>query len=103
MQNKAEEKLRIIDTIKENASMIIIIVGVIWAIVQTIIIPLKSLEFGQNDILNNHLKTIQDEMIVATQERKVQGEKIDALNSQLVRLETILEQESDKKILNNTR
>jgi hypothetical protein len=87
----AKEKLRIIDVIKENAGMVITIGGIIWAIYSLVILPIKQLEYQVGDIINNHLKTIQDEYIVASQERKEQGEMIRELNNQIVRLQTLIE------------
>jgi hypothetical protein len=98
-QSNASEKLRVIDIFKENASMVIAIGGFCWIIYSSIITPIKSLEFSVGDIIGNHLKTIQDEQVTATEERKSQTEKLDKLSGELIRLTTILEQNSDKKIL----
>ena len=90
-ENKAAEKLRIIDVIKENAALVLSVGGFVWVIFQFLIIPINALTYQVGDILNNHLKTIQDEQIVATQERKEESERIKDLSEQIVRLTTILE------------
>lgn len=83
----AKEKLRVIDIIKENSAMVVAIGGFVWLIYSAIIIPLKELEYSVSDILNNHLKSIQDEQISATTERKEQRELIMNLNESVIRLE----------------
>lgn len=90
----AKEKLRIIDVIKENAGMVITIGGIIWAIYSLIILPIKQLEYQTGDIINNHLKTIQDEQIQASAERKEQGVKILELNNQIIKLQTLIESQN---------
>lgn len=91
MENNAKEKLRVIEIIKENATAIIVIVGLTWGFIQTVILPIKQIQFQMEDILNNHIKTIQDQMIIATQDRDEQGKKIDELVAQLIRLQTTIE------------
>lgn len=90
-ENIAKEKLRIIDTLKENTSLVITIIGVVWIVFQFVIIPIQEMRFQINNILDNHLKTIQDQMTAATTERELQGKQLQALSEQIVRLTTILE------------
>jgi hypothetical protein len=92
--NNSSEKLRVIDILKENSTMVIAIGGFVWVIYSTIIIPIKTLEYQTGDIIGNHLKTIQDEQVTATAERKSQTDKLDKLSSDLIRLTVILEQQS---------
>jgi hypothetical protein len=89
--DNSAEKLRVIDIIKENAGMVISIGGFVWLIFQFLIIPVMKLEYDVGDILNNHLKTIQDQMTIATTERDAQGKQLTALSEQMVRLSTLLE------------
>lgn len=86
-ENKAEEKLRVIDIIKENATMVLTIGGFMWIIYSFIILPITQLQYQVGNIINNHLKTIQDEQVSASQERKVQGIIINTLNENIVRLQ----------------
>jgi hypothetical protein len=88
----AKEKLRIVDVVKENAGMVITIVGLVWVLIQLIVLPIKALEYSTSDIINNHLKTIQDEQVIATEERKNQSEKLTELSNQIVRLQTLIEE-----------
>lgn len=98
--NQASEKLRVIDILKENSTMVVAIGGFVWIIYSTIIIPIEHLKYQTGDIINNHLKTIQDEQITATAERKEQTAKMDKISGELIRLTTILlENSSEKKIL----
>lgn len=90
-ENLAKEKLRVMDIIKENAGLVISVGGFVWLIFQFVIIPIKSMEFNMNDILNNHLKTIQTEMTTATAEREEQSKQIQMLSEQIVRLTTLIE------------
>jgi hypothetical protein len=90
-ENVAKEKLRVIDIIKENAALIVSVGGFIWLIFQFLIIPVKQMQFQMDDVLNNHLKTIQDQMVVATEERKAQGEQLNALSEQITRLTVLIE------------
>ena len=90
--NNASEKLRVIDILKENSTMVLAIGGFVWIIYSTIIMPIAQLQYQTGDIINNHIKTIQDEMISATTERKIQTDKLDKLNSDLIRIITIMEQ-----------
>jgi hypothetical protein len=90
-ENIAKEKLRVIDTIKENAALVISVGGFVWLIFQFIIIPLNALQYQVGDILNNHLKTIQDSETRATAEREAQGKQLTALSEQIIRLQTIME------------
>lgn len=89
-ENIAEEKLRVIDIIKENATTLIFITGIVWSIVSFVVLPIKQLEFSVSTILNNHLKTIQDEQIRATIERKEQKEISIEIQKELVKLQTII-------------
>jgi hypothetical protein len=95
-ENKAEEKLRISSALKENATSIIVIAGIMFSIYQTIVLPIKQLEFGYNDTVNNHLKTVQDEQVRLSNEIKIQGESIQSLAASTVRLETLMGQILDK-------
>lgn len=90
-ENVAKEKLRIIDTLKENTSLVITIVGAVWVVFQFVIIPIQQMKFQVDNILDNHLKTIQDQMTIATTERTEQGKQLQALSEQIVRLSTLLE------------
>jgi hypothetical protein len=83
----AAEKLRVIDILKENATMVIAIGGFVWMIYSFVLLPLKNMEFQMSDVLNNHLKTIQDEQIAASTERKEQRELLNIMNENLVRLQ----------------
>ena len=91
-ENIAEEKLRIIDILKENTSLVITIVGITWILFQFVIIPIQEMKFQVDNILDNHIKTIQDEMTVATTERKAQTQQMQQLSEQIVRLTTLLDQ-----------
>ena len=91
MKGQAEEKLRILDTIRENAGMVITIGGFIWLIFSFIIIPLYKVQYDIANILDNHLATIQSELTTATAERKTQTEQLNSLSAQVIKLTTILE------------
>ena len=97
VENKAEEKLRVITIIKENSAMFIAIGGFIWIIYSMVIMPIKALEFQVSDIIGNHLKTIQDEQVEATAERKAQMVILNDTSARLIKIETLLEQIFDKK------
>ena len=88
----AEEKLRVIDIIKENAGAVISIGGFVYLIFQFLIMPVYKLQFQVANILDNHLATIQTELTVATAERKAQTEQLNVLQAQVIKLTTILEQ-----------
>lgn len=90
-ENIAKEKLRIIDVLKENTSLVITIVGITWIIFQFVIIPIQQMKFQVDNILDNHLKTIQDEMTEAKTERDAQGKQLTALSEQIIRLTTLIE------------
>lgn len=90
-ENKAEEKLRIIETIKENVGMIISIGGFMWLIFQFVIIPMNRLQYQIENILDNHLATIQTELTEAKAERDMQGKQLTALSEQIIRLQTIMQ------------
>lgn len=90
-ENIAKEKLRIIDTLKENATLVISVGGFVWLIFQFVIIPLNNLQYQVGDIINNHIKTIQDSEVEAKTEREIQGRQLTALSEQIVRLQTIIE------------
>lgn len=92
-ENKAAEKLRIIDTIKENAALVLSVGGFVWMIFQFVIVPLNNLQYQVGDILNNHLKTIQDETTEAKTERQLQREQLQAVSEQIVRLTTLIEKQ----------
>lgn len=90
-ENIAKEKLRVIDTIKENAGLVLSVGGFVAIIFQFIIVPLNQLQYQVGDILNNHIKTIQDSEIEATSEREAQGKQLTALSEQIIRLQTLME------------
>jgi hypothetical protein len=94
----AAEKLRVIDILKENATSVLVIGGIVWTLYSTVILPIKNLEYQVGDIINNHIKTIQDEQVIATTERKEQSDKMDKLSGEIIRLTTVLEQITDKKL-----
>jgi hypothetical protein len=97
-ENLSSEKLRVLDYIKENAMTVVTIGGFLWLIYTTVIIPISQLQFQTNDVLNNHLKTIQDEQVRATTEREGQTKRLQEINDRLIRLETTLEQVLDNKL-----
>ena len=90
-ENKAEEKFRIIDTIKENVGMVISIGGFMWLIFQFVIIPMNRLQYQIENILDNHLATIQTELTEAKIERDLQGKQLTTLSEQIIRLQTLME------------
>jgi len=90
-ENKAEEKLRILETIKENAGAVISIGGFVYLVFQFIILPIYQLQFDVGNILDNHLATIQTELTEAKAERDLQGKQLTALSEQIIRLSTQLE------------
>lgn len=98
MENKALEKFRIQNVLKENATSVLAIGGFIWLIYSMVILPIKELEYNVGDIIGNHLKTIQDEQIIATAERKAQSDKLDNLSGDIIKLTTILEQTKNLNI-----
>ena len=87
----AQEKLRIIDTIKENAGMVLTIGAAVYTIFQFLILPIYSLTFKVDNILDNHLATIQTELTEAKTERDLQGKQLTALSEQIVRLQVLIE------------
>jgi hypothetical protein len=95
MENLASEKIRIDKVIKENASSFLAIGGFVWLIYSLVITPIQRLEYSVGDILNNHLKTIQDEQVTATAERKSQTEQLNLLSNEITKLTTILEQQGE--------
>mgnify|MGYP001446284362 CR=1 FL=1 len=97
MQKQAAEKLRVIDILKENATMVLAIGGFMYMIFSYVILPIKNLDYQVNDIIGNHLKTIEDEQIIATEERRQQGDALEANNIRLTRIEVLLEQLVDTK------
>lgn len=99
MENKASEALRITKIFKENIATVITIGGFMWLLFSNVVKPIQQLEYSVGDIIGNHLKTIQDEQVVATAERKAQTDKLDKLSGELIRLTTILEQTGDLKQL----
>lgn len=90
-ENIAKEKLRMIDIIRENAGMVVSIGGFVYLMFQFIILPIYQLQFKVNNILDNHLATIQTELTEAKTERDIQGKQLTALSEQLVRLQTLME------------
>jgi len=90
-ENIAKEKLRIIDTIKENTGLVLSVGGFIWLIFQFLIIPMVRLQDAVTNILDNHLATIQIELTEAKTERDIQGKQLTALSEQIVRLETLIQ------------
>lgn len=91
MENKAEEKLTIIETLKENIGVVISIGGFVYLIFQFLIMPVAKLQYQVGNILDNHLATIQTELIEAKTERDMQGKQLNALSEQIVRLSTQIE------------
>ena len=87
----AREKLTIIDTIKENASMVLSIGGFVYLIFQFVIMPVAKLQYQVGNILDNHLATIQTELTAAKAERDAQGKQLTALSEQIIRLTTKLD------------
>jgi hypothetical protein len=90
-EDYAKEKLRIIDTLKENVGMIISVGGFMWLIFQFVIIPMNQMSFQIENILDNHLATIQTELTEAKTERDFQGKQLTNLSEQIIRLQTIME------------
>jgi hypothetical protein len=90
-ENKAEEKLRVMDIIRENTGLVISIGGFVYIIFQFVILPIYKLQYQVTNILDNHLATIQTEMTVASAEREEQGKQLTALSEQIIRLQTLLE------------
>lgn len=90
-ENRAEEKLRIVETLKENAGMILSIGGFMWMIFQFVIIPMNKMQYQINNVLDNHLATIQTELTEAKIERDFQGKQLTTLSEQIVRLQTLME------------
>jgi hypothetical protein len=90
-ENVAKEKLRVIDIIRENAALIVSVGGFVWLIFQFLIIPVREMQFQMSDVLNNHIKTIQDQMVIATAEREMQSKQLALLSEQIVRLTTLIE------------
>ena len=90
-QNNASEKLRILDTIRENAGAVISIGGFVWLIFQFLIIPIYKVQYDVANILDNHLATIQTELTEAKTERELQGMQLAVLSEQIVRLTVLLE------------
>ena len=87
----AEEKLRVLDIIKENVGAIISIGGFIYLLFQFVILPVYKVQYDITNILDNHLATIQTELTEAKAERELQGKQLTVLSEQLVRLQTIIE------------
>ena len=90
-ENIAEEQNRVNKYFKENFLTIIFICGITWTLIQMVIIPIKQLEWEVSNDMNNHFKTIQDNEIIATQERKEESNKIDNLTAQVIRLQAIMD------------
>jgi len=90
-ENISAEKLRILDVIKENAMTFIFIAGLMWSVISFVVLPIKQLEYSVGTILNNHLKTIQDHQIIATQERKQSTEVILQIQKELIKIQVHLE------------
>lgn len=90
-ENIAKEKLRIMDTIKENAGVVLSVGGFTWLIFQFLIIPMVRLQDAVTNILDNHLATIQIELTEAKTQRDLQGKQLTALSEQIVRLQTLME------------
>lgn len=87
----AQEKLRIIDTIRENAGLVLGVGGFVWLIFQFLIIPMVRVQDAITNILDNHLATIQTELTEAKAERDLQGNQLRVLSEQIVRLQTLIE------------
>ena len=67
---QAEEKLRVVDIIKENAVSFITIGGLVWVLFSYVILPIQKMQFQISNILDNHLATIETEIIEAKTERE---------------------------------
>ena len=87
---EAEEKLRVMDIIRENAALVLSIGGFVYIIFQFVIIPINNLQYQVGDILNNHLKTIQDALVSEAALREQETEKMDEMAKEIVKLETLL-------------
>lgn len=90
-ENLPAEKLRIFDAIKENAGLVLSIGGFVWLVFQFVIMPVAKLQYDVGNILDNHLATIQTELTEAKAERKAQGLLINELASQIIKLQTLIE------------
>jgi hypothetical protein len=62
MENQAEEKLRIMDVIKNNATTVVSIGAFVWILFSYVILPIQKMQFQVSNILDNHLATIQTEL-----------------------------------------
>ena len=91
-ENLAEEKLRVIDIIRDNAALTLTVAGFVWVIYSMVILPIKTLEFQVGNILNNHIKTIQDEQVTASAERKAQSLILQQINESIIRLQEQLKE-----------
>lgn len=89
-ENEAKETLKIMDIFKNSIVQIISIIVIIWSVFSLMILPIKQLEYSVGTILNNHLKTIQDEQITSNAEIKLQGEQLDQIQNQITELSTIV-------------
>ena len=90
-ESLAQEKFRMLDTIKENAGAVISIGGFVYLMFQFLILPIYQLQFQVDNILDNHLATIQTELTEAKAQREAQGKQLTALSEQIIRLATQLE------------
>jgi hypothetical protein len=90
-ENKAEEKLRVVDIIKENTGLVISIGGFIWLMFQFVILPIYKLQYDVANILGNHLATIQTQLTEAKSEREAQGKLLISLSEQIIRLQILIE------------
>ena len=88
---QAEEKLRVIDIIKENSVSFITIGGLVWVLFSYVILPIQKMQFQITNILDNHLSTIQIELTEAKVERENQGKLLTSLSEQIIRLTVELE------------
>jgi len=91
-ENIAREKLRVIDTIKENAALVVSVGGFVFLIFQFVIMPVAKLQYDIANILDNHLATIQTELTEAKTERKIQGDLLVQLSEQIIKLQVELEE-----------
>ena len=97
---QAAEKLRVLDILKEYGAGILAIGSFMFMIFSYVILPIKNLDYQVTDIIGNHLKTIEDEQITATEERRQQTDKLELNNVRLTKIEVLLEQLVDEKLTN---
>lgn len=90
-ENISSEKLRILDAIKENAMSFIFIAGLMWSFISFVVLPIKQLEYSVGTILNNHLKTMESQQLILTEESKQQREIMTQIQKELIKVQVQLE------------